>query len=98
VLKRIQFLAENGLAPMMVLFDFLLKRIAPLQLCAHPAWMYTGENDATQMEHGHGSDLGPIVLNGMLSELSIDPSSGYFINPQASCMPISWTRLRGHCC
>jgi hypothetical protein len=30
VLKRIQFLAENGLSSMMVLFDFLLKHIAPL--------------------------------------------------------------------
>jgi hypothetical protein len=30
VLKRIQFLAENGLTSMMVLFDFLSKRITPL--------------------------------------------------------------------
>jgi hypothetical protein len=47
VLKRIQFLAEYGLTSMMVLFDFLLKRIAPLQLRARPAWMYTRENDNT---------------------------------------------------
>jgi hypothetical protein len=30
VVKRIKFLAENGLTSMMVLFDFLRKRIAPL--------------------------------------------------------------------
>jgi hypothetical protein len=31
ILKRIQFLAEKGLTSMMVLFDFLSWRIAPLQ-------------------------------------------------------------------
>jgi hypothetical protein len=31
MLKRIQFLAENNLTSMMVLFDFLLKCITPLQ-------------------------------------------------------------------
>jgi hypothetical protein len=36
VLKRIRFLDENGLASMMVLFDFLSKRITPLWLCACP--------------------------------------------------------------
>jgi hypothetical protein len=30
MLKRILFLAENGFTSMMVLFDFLSKRIAPL--------------------------------------------------------------------
>jgi hypothetical protein len=47
MLKRIQFLAENSLTSMMVLFNFFSKRNAPLQLCARPAWIYTGENDAT---------------------------------------------------
>jgi hypothetical protein len=34
MLKRIQFLVENGLMSMMMLFDFLSKRIAPPQLRA----------------------------------------------------------------
>jgi hypothetical protein len=50
VLKRIQILAENDLTSMMVLFDFLSKRITPLQLCAHLTWMYTRENDAMRLE------------------------------------------------
>jgi hypothetical protein len=31
MIRRIQFLAKNGLTSMMVLFDFLSKCIAPLQ-------------------------------------------------------------------
>jgi hypothetical protein len=47
VLERIQFLAEKGLTSMMVMRDFLSKRITPLQERARPVWLYTGENDAT---------------------------------------------------
>jgi hypothetical protein len=43
--------------------------------------MYTGENDAMRLEHGDGLDLDPTVLTGMLSKLSINPSSADFINP-----------------
>jgi hypothetical protein len=50
--------------------------------------MYTEENDATRLERGHGSDLDPSVLTGMLSKLSVDPSSGDFINPLAPCIPL----------
>jgi hypothetical protein len=43
---RIQYLAENGLTSLMVLHNFLSKRLAPLQDQSHrPAWMYTGVND-----------------------------------------------------
>jgi hypothetical protein len=79
--RRIRFLAENGLTSMLVLFDFLSKRVTPLQLRPCPAWMYTGENDATRPECGSGSDLDPTVLAGMLSKLSIDPSSNDFTTP-----------------
>jgi hypothetical protein len=43
--------------------------------------MYTRENDTTWVECGRGSDLELKVLAGMLSKLSVDPSSGDFINP-----------------
>jgi hypothetical protein len=88
VLRRIQFLTENGLTSVMMLFDFLSKCIAPLQLRARPAWLYTRENDATRLECGRGSDLDLTILNGRLSKLSVNPSSGDFINPLAPCMPI----------
>jgi hypothetical protein len=82
VVKRIKFLAENGLTSMMVLFDFLRKRIAPLQHRAHPTWLYTQENDTTWLERGRGSDLDPKVLEAMLSKLSVDPSSGTSSTPR----------------
>jgi hypothetical protein len=34
-----------------------------------------------QLERGRGSDLDPMVLAGMLSKLSIDPSSNDFTSP-----------------
>jgi hypothetical protein len=35
VLKRVQYLAENGLTSLMVLHNFLSKRLAPLQDQSH---------------------------------------------------------------
>jgi hypothetical protein len=73
---------------MMVLFDFLLKRIAPLQLCTRSAWLYTGVNDTTRLERGHRSDLDPKVLDTMMGKLSPDPISPDFIIPPTACVPI----------
>jgi hypothetical protein len=73
---------------MMVLHDFLSKRIAPLQDRARPAWLYTSENDATRLERGCGLDLDSGVLEVMLSKQSTDPSFSNFINPPAPCIPI----------
>jgi hypothetical protein len=47
MIERIKHLMRNGLLVMMVLHDFLSRRIAPLQDRAHPAWLYTGEGDTT---------------------------------------------------
>jgi hypothetical protein len=88
VMKRIWFLAKNGLTSMIVLFNFLSKHIAPLQHHARSAWMYNGENDATRLERSPRLDLDPSVLTGMLSKRSIDPSSADFINHPAWCMPL----------
>jgi hypothetical protein len=43
VLKRIQFLAEQGLMSLMMLSDFLSQRIAPLQKCAHDWSLVVGQ-------------------------------------------------------
>jgi hypothetical protein len=45
VLNRIKKLARSGLTSMMVLGDFLKRRIAPLQQRSRMAYMYTGLND-----------------------------------------------------
>jgi hypothetical protein len=77
-IERIRHLVGHSLMSMMVLFDFLSRRIAPLQLCACPAWL----------ERGHRSDLATDVLATLLERLSPDPSSTDFITPLAACAPM----------
>jgi hypothetical protein len=45
VLHQIRYLAENCLTSLMVLHDFLSKRLVPLQDRPRPVWMYTRVND-----------------------------------------------------
>jgi hypothetical protein len=88
MLKRIKFLVGKGLISMMVLSDFLSQCIAPLQQRAHTTWLYTGENDTTWLERGHGTKLDQKVLEAMLMKLSSDPHSDDFINLPPLCQPI----------
>jgi hypothetical protein len=91
VVKRIQFLVEKGLALMIVLFDFLSQRIAPHQQRAPAAWLYTGENDTTQMERSQGTELDHKVLDAMLLKLSSDLTSDDFVNPPLPCAATGWS-------
>jgi hypothetical protein len=75
VVKRIKLLAGRGLTLMMVLFNFLSRRIAPLQMHVRPTWQCTGEGDTTRLERGLGSGLSPDVLSALLGKLTPDPSS-----------------------
>jgi hypothetical protein len=52
VVERIKLLVGRDLTSMMVLFDFLSRRIVPLQMCVRPAWQYTEESDTTWLERG----------------------------------------------
>jgi hypothetical protein len=85
VIERIKHLMSHDLSMMMVLHDFLSRRITPLQGHARPAWTYTGEGDTTWMEHGCDSGLDLDVLGALLARLSADPSSVDFVTPLASC-------------
>jgi hypothetical protein len=89
VLDRIQYLAENGLTSLMVLHDFLSKRLAPLQDRPHrPAWMYTGVNDIMQLDRGPGSSLGDTMLAVSLKVLTMDQPSAKLVTPAASYEPL----------
>jgi hypothetical protein len=88
VIERVKHLMCHGLSAMMVLHDFLSRRIAPLQDHAHSAWMYTGEGDTTRLEHCHDLDLDPNVLVALLGRLSPDPSSVDFITPPVTYAPM----------
>jgi hypothetical protein len=88
VLGRIWILAESGLTPMMVLHDFMSKRIMPLWAHTRSAWLYTGVNDITQLERGDRSALSEEVLALVMAKLNPGPSSHDFITPPASCQPL----------
>jgi hypothetical protein len=89
VLERVQYLAENGLTSLMVLHDFLSKRIAPLQDRSHrPAWMYTGVNDIMWLDRGPGSNLDAALLVATLKALTMDQFSAELVAPAAVCEPI----------
>ena len=62
VIWRIAFLAREGLTSLMVLHDFLSRRLAPLQEHSCGAWLYTGVNDATRLERGADPDTGMLSI------------------------------------
>jgi hypothetical protein len=89
LLDRIQYLAENGLTSLMVLHDFLSKRLTPLQDRSHrPAWMYTGVNDIMRLDRRPGSSLGDTLLTASLKALTTDPPSAELVTPAAGCEPL----------
>jgi hypothetical protein len=85
MLGKIRILAESGLTSMMMLHDYVLKRIAPLQEHTRPTWLYTGVNEALVLVMGKLSEEALVLVMGKLSP---DPSSHDFITPPASCQPL----------
>jgi hypothetical protein len=73
---------------MMVLHDYVSKRITPLQEHTRPTWLYTRVNDITQLERGDGSVPRGEALVLMMGKLSPDPSSHDFVTPPASFQPL----------
>jgi hypothetical protein len=73
---------------MMVLHDYVSKRIMPLQERTRPTWLYTGVNDVTRLERSDGSVQSEEALALMMGKLSPNPSSHNFITPLMSCQPL----------
>jgi hypothetical protein len=89
VLDRIQYLVVNGLTSLMVLHDFLSKRLTPLQDQSHcPAWMYTGVNGIMRLDRGPGSSLGDTLLATSLKALTTDPPSTELVTQAAGYEPL----------
>jgi hypothetical protein len=89
VLDQIQYLAENSLTSLMVLHDFLSKRLAPLQDRSHRlAWMYTGVNDIMRLDHGPGSSQDEVLLAASLKALTTKQFSAELVVSTAVCEPI----------
>jgi hypothetical protein len=70
VLDRIKALARGGLTSMMVLGDFLRRRIAPLQQRSRMACMFTGGNDCSRIVRGAGSDLSGAELEVLIRAMT----------------------------
>jgi hypothetical protein len=88
VLDQIQYLAENGLTSLMVLHDFLSKRLTPLQDRPRPTWMYTEGNDIMRLDRGPGSSLDEGLLVAYLKALTLDQFSTELVAPPAAYEPI----------
>jgi hypothetical protein len=88
VLEQIQLLAQNGLTSLMVLHDYLSKRIAPLQAHTRPAWVFTGVNDTTWLEHGAGSSLDDGTHALSLMKLTLDLFLADLVTSSVACQPI----------
>jgi hypothetical protein len=100
VIERIKLLTSHGLMAIMVLHDFLSRRITPLQDHTRPTWLYTGEGDTTRLERDCNSDLAPDMLGALLGRLNPNLSSVNFVTPPAVCAPmcsnqVMRTRLLG---
>jgi hypothetical protein len=92
VLDRIQYTGVNDimrLTSLMVMHDFLSRRLAPLQdQPACPAWMYTGVNDIMRQECGPRSSLDEVLLAACLKALTTDQFLVDLVVPAAVYEPI----------
>jgi hypothetical protein len=92
ILDRIQYTGVNDimrLTSLMVMHDFLSRRLAPLQdQPACPAWMYTGVNDIMRQERGPRSSLDEVLLAACLKALTTDQFSVDLVVPAAVYEPI----------
>jgi hypothetical protein len=70
ILNRVKTLAKGGLTSMMVLGDFLRRRIAPLQQRSRMACMYTGSNDCCRIARGPGTDLIRVELEALIQVMT----------------------------
>jgi hypothetical protein len=82
VLDRVKTLARGSLMSMMVLGDFLRRRIAPLQQRSRMACMFTGVNDCSRIVRGAGSNL-----SGAELEVLIRAMTGEAYAPELLVLP-----------
>jgi hypothetical protein len=82
VLDRVKTLARGGLTSMIVLGDFLRRRIALLQQRSRMACMFTGVNDYSRIVRGAGSEL-----SGAELEVLIRAMTGEAYAPESLALP-----------
>jgi hypothetical protein len=75
VLYRVKNLQWSGLTYLMVLGNFLKRRIAPLQQRSRMAYMYTGLNDCSRIVRGPGSEFTRAELEAALRAMTSEAFS-----------------------
>jgi hypothetical protein len=74
---------------MMVLGDFLKRRIAPLQQRSRMAYMYTGLNDCCRIARGPGADFTRVELEALVQTIT-----GEAFSPESLVLP---SRVKALC-
>jgi hypothetical protein len=82
VLDRVKNLSKSVLTSLMVLGDFLMRRIAPLQQRTRMAYMYTGSNDCYRIARGPGT-----VFTRAELEVAIRGMTGDAFSPESLVPP-----------
>jgi hypothetical protein len=82
VLDQVKNLSRSGLTSLMVLGDFLKRRIAPLQQRTRMAYMYTGTNDCCRITRGRDSDFSRAEL-----EAAFRAMIGEAFSPESLVLP-----------
>jgi hypothetical protein len=88
VLNRVKELVRGGLMSMMVLGDFLRRRIAPLQQRSRMACMYTGSNNCCRIARGPSSDFTRAELEASIRAIRRDVQLGVTGPPERDQSPV----------
>ncbi|XP_062181252.1 uncharacterized protein LOC133885536 [Phragmites australis] len=98
VLNRIDNLLRAGLTSVMVVADYLRRRLVPLRERAQFAWMYMGPNDITRTHIGAEGDLEEGALATLLRVVTGVEDLTRAVLPQEQlvlCTDLGWVALDG---
>jgi hypothetical protein len=96
MLNRIKKLARGGLTSMMVLGDFLNRRIAPPQQRSRMAYMYTGLNDCCRIARRPDVDFTRAELEAAVRAMTGEAFSPESLVLPSGSRPCARTRRCGH--
>ena len=89
IVDRISDLSKAGLTSLMVVADFMCRRIAPLQRREYSACQYTGIMDPMRIDRGEESQVSGTLLKAMLSAVCDSRITTFSITPPAGIVPLS---------
>ena len=97
VLNRIDDLRQAGLTSVMVVADYLRRRLKPLRERARPSWMYTGPHNISRTQIGEDGNLDEGALAALLRVVTGVKDLTRAVLPQeqlALCADPGWVALQ----